>query len=184
MGGADYKVQDALSEELERLEVGATFTVAEFTASTATIFEVSRDEHGTPDAFTWEYGYEDGTLRGQEPDQWSAAMTDPERFYRQVAPEFIVHPPGHPPGGLRALLPGPDEVPVYECQAALKKLLRGAMIESPLVTEYELAVLMRVPAGRTGAGRIALTGHLLFSRGDARGCQPATVPVTIEPTDD
>lgn len=184
MGGADYKVQDALADELERLDVGSTFTVAEFTTDFATIFEISRDEHGTPDAFKWEYPYDDGVLRRQEPDQWSAAMTDPERFYRQVAPEFIVHSPGQPPGGLRGLLPGPDEVPIYECQEPLRKLLRTAMLDSPLVMEYELAVLTQVRPGHTGAARIALTGHPMFARGDVRGCQPATVQVNIEPTDD
>ena len=40
--------QDALSSELGRVTGPATFTVAEFAVGTATIFQVSRDEHGTP----------------------------------------------------------------------------------------------------------------------------------------
>ena len=35
-------------DELARLPGNATFTVAEFAGDTATIFEIYRDEHGTP----------------------------------------------------------------------------------------------------------------------------------------
>ena len=48
--------------ELEGLTGNAAFTVAEFAVDTATIFEISRDEHGTPTSFLWKYRYEDDVL--------------------------------------------------------------------------------------------------------------------------
>ena len=182
----DEEVHDALSGELERLTGNATFMVVEFATETATIFQVCRDEHGTPSAVTWNYRCVDGVrmVADHEPDQWSVTMADPAQFYRRVAARLIVRPRDPLPAGLRNLLPGPYEmpVPVYECREPLKALLRAAMKDSPLVTGYELAVLKRAPDGRTGAERAVLTGYPLFSPGDTRGCR-ATVRVTVEPTD-
>jgi hypothetical protein len=179
----DEEVHDVLCEELERLAGNATFTVAEFAVDAATIFEIFRDEHGTPTAVTWKYAYEDGVLRVDEPDQWSEAMADPGRFCRQVAPRFIVRTPHQLPSGLRDLLSGAQSaVPVYKSLVPLRELLRGAIRESPLLLGYELAVLKRVPPGRTGAGRLYLTGQLLFAPGETSGCQ-VRVRVKCEPTD-
>ena len=61
MGGADStvhhalsedEVQDGLSDELAAAG-NATFTVVEFAVGGATIFEISRDVHGTPTAIRW-----------------------------------------------------------------------------------------------------------------------------------
>jgi hypothetical protein len=190
MGGgesifSDEEVQNALSAELERLTGNGAFTVAEFAADTTTIFEISRDEHGTPRPVLWEYRYDNGELivDDDEPDQWSEAMADPARFYRRVAPKFIVCTADRLPGRLGALLPGPRVVRVYRCRSPLQHLLRAAITESPLVLGYELAVLKRGPAGRTGAGRLAFTGHPLFSPYDTQGSR-VTVRVNVEPTDD
>jgi hypothetical protein len=180
---SDDEVHEALSDELGRLSGSATFTVAEFAAGTASIFEISRDEHGTPAAVRWRYSFEDGALRVEEEDRWSEAMTDRERFHRCVAPKFIVRTPQRLPSGLSDLLSGrPPEVPVYECQASLLELLRAAVMESPLVLGYELAVLRHVPAGRTGAARVVCTGLPLFSPGETQGCQ-VSIRVSCEPTD-
>jgi hypothetical protein len=180
---SDDEVHEALCDELGRLSGSGTFTVAEFAAGTASIFEVSRDEHGTPAAVRWRYSCEGGALRVEEEDRWSEAMADPERFYRCVAPKFIVRTPQPLPSGLRHLLSGPrPEVPVYECQASLLELLRAAVMESPLVLGYELAVLRRVPASRSGAARVVFTGLPLFSPGETQGCQ-VSVRVNCEPTD-
>jgi hypothetical protein len=178
----DNEAQEALSEELGRLTGDATFTVAEFAVDTATIVEVSRDEHGTPVAVRWTYAYQDGVLRADQPDRWSAAMGDPDRFYRHVAPRLIVRTPRQLPRGLRDLLQGPHEVPVYECRAPLGELLRAVMRESPLVLGYELAVLKRGPAGRTGVAELRLSGQSLFSPGETQGGR-VTVRVNVEPTD-
>jgi len=183
MGGDDYKVHNALCDELEQLIGNDTFTVAEFAADAATIFEVHRDEHGTPTAVRWKYAYEDGERRDGKRDQWSEAMADPEAFYRYVAPRLIVRTSHLLPRELGDLLrPDPSEVPVYESQMPLQDMLRAVMRKSPLVMDYELAVLTRVPAGRTGAGRLVLTGHRLFSTGDTRG-DKVRVQVNCEPTD-
>ncbi len=187
MGGpdsalSDDEVHDALSDELGRLTGNATFTIAEFAPDGATIFEVSRDEHGTPTAVRWRYTYADGTLRTDASDQWSEAMADPKMFYRQVAPKFVVCTPRQLPSGLRRLLPGPRGVRVYKCRAPLSELLRAAVRESPLVLGYELAVLRRVPASQNGAARLALTGQMLFPPGETQGCQ-VRVRVNCEPTD-
>jgi hypothetical protein len=179
-GLSDDEVQEALSDELGRLSGRATFTVAEFTASAASIFEVSRDEHGTPAAVRWKYPYSDGALRVEEEDRWSQALADPESFYRCVAPKFIVCAPHGPSGSLSGPHP---EVPVYQCEASLPELLRAAVRESPLVLGYELAVLRRGPASRTGPARLVLTGLPLFSPGETHGRQ-VSIRVTVEPTDD
>jgi hypothetical protein len=179
----DEEVHEALSDELGRLSGSATFTVAEFAVGTASIFEISRDQHGTPTAIRWTYAYTGGALRVEEEDRWSQALADPERFYRCVAPKFIVRAPQRLPTGLSDLLSRPrPEVPVYPCHASLPELLRAAVRESPLVLGYELAVLRRVPAGRTGAARVVLTGLPLFSPGETQGCQ-VTIRVNCEPTD-
>jgi hypothetical protein len=192
----DHEVQDALSGELERLTGDASFIIAEFAADTATIFQVFRDEHGTPRAYTWRYWSDAGADPGigpgpgpgarivaeHDPDPWSVTTADPEQFYRRAAPRFIVCSGDPVASGLRHLLPGPREVPVYQCQSPLKDLLRGAITESPLVLGYELAVLKRGPAGRSGAERPVLAGYPLFEPGDTEGSQ-ATVRVRVEPTD-
>jgi len=184
MGGAEDKVHNALSEKLELLTGNATFRVAEFTADAATIFEAYRDEHGTPAAVTWKYVYTDGERRDGKRDQWSEAMADPETFYRSVAPSLIVQAADELPPELADLLrPDPAEVPVYLCQTSLRTMLRDVMKKSPLVMDYELAVLTRVPADRPGAGRLVLTGRQLFSTGDTQG-DTARIPVNCEPTDE
>jgi hypothetical protein len=180
---SDDEVHEALCDEIGRLSGSATFTVAEFAVGTASIFEISRDEHGTPIAVRWRYPCEDEVLQVEAEDRWSEAMADPERFYRCVAPRFIVRTPQPLPGGLSGLLSGPrPEVPVYTCEAALAELLRAAVRESPLVLGYELAVLKRGPASRTGPARLVLTGQPLFSPGETQGRQ-VSMRVTCEPTD-
>ena len=180
----DQEVQDALSGELERLTGNAAFTVAEFASDTVTIFQVSRDEHGTPTAVTWRYRSDDGAriVAEHEPDPWSVTTADPEQFYRRAAPKFIVCSREPLPSGLRHLLPDPPEVPIYECVPPLRELLRAAMKDSPLVLGYELAVLKRGSVGHPGAERPVLNGYPLFSPGDTRGSQ-ITVRVHVEPTD-
>jgi len=179
----DEEAQDALGDELGRLTGNAAFRVAEFAADAATIFEVSRDEHGTPTAVTWRYPYEGGALQLGMHDEWSQALTDPGRFHRYVAPRLIVRTPHQLPGELRGLLPSPrHEVPVYKCTATLGELLRAAMKESPLLLGYELAVLKHSPAGQTGAARVVLTGLPLFSPGETSGRQ-VRIRVRCEPTD-
>lgn len=180
----DQEVQDALSGELERLTGDAAFTVAEFAADAATIFQVYRDEHGTPTAITWRYWSDAGAriVAEHEPDPWSMTTADPEQFYRRAAPRFIVCTADPLSGGLRGLLPGPRKVPVYQCESPLRDLLLSAMRDSPLVLGYELAVLKRGPTGHPGAERPVLTGYPLFEPGDTRGSQ-ASVRVRVEPTD-
>jgi hypothetical protein len=179
----DDEVHEALCDELGRLSGSATFTVAEFGAGTASIFEVSRDEHGTPAAVRWKYACTGGELRVDEEDRWSQALADPDRFYRSVAPKFIVRTPQPLPSGLSGLLTGPrPEVPVYTCQASLLELLRAAVVQSPLVLGYELAVLRRGAARRGGPARAALTTLPLFKPGETQGCQ-VSIRVNVEPTD-
>jgi hypothetical protein len=182
---SDDDVHEALSDELGRLSGRATFTVAEFAAGAVSIFEVSRDEHGTPAAVRWRYACQDGALQAEEDDRWSAAMADPESFDRSVAPRLIVRTPQPLADGVSSLLSGlRPEVPVYTCRASLPELLRAAVRESPLVLGYELAVLKRVQDGPAGpARRLVLTGQPLFSPGETQGRQ-VSIRVTCEPTDD
>ena len=178
------EIREVLSGELGRCTGNDTFTIAEFAGGTATIFEISRDEHGTPTAVRWEYPYRGGALDVVKPDRWSAAMADPALFYPQVSPQFIVATSQRLDGGLRGLLPGPrHQVPVYTCATPLKELLRAVVREDPIPLGYELAVLRRVPAGHTGAGRLYLTGIPLFQPGETQGCRQP-IRVTCEPTDD
>jgi hypothetical protein len=184
-GLLDDEAQDALIHGIERLTGRAAFTVAEFAADGATIFEVERDQHGTPAPLWWKYRCENGALVVDDPgaSRWSAAMTSPDRFFRQVAPRFIVCAPGPLPVELRNLMHGHPEVPIYTCAKRLRQLLMAALKESPLVLGYELAVLQRVPASRSAPEQLILTGHPLFSPGDSRGAG-YKVRVDVEPTDD
>jgi hypothetical protein len=168
MIGDDEKVHGALCDELARLTGNARFTVAEFGATGATVFRVRRDEHGTPQP----------KLRRLT----AADMAGHDAFYRDYAPAFIAATSASLPAEVRALLPGADGVPVYDCPTPLETHLLAAIRDSPLVLGYELAVLKRVPAGRSGAGHIYLSGHHLFPPGVRRGDR-VKVTVRCEPTD-
>lgn len=179
----DEEVQDALRDQLGRLTGSAAFRIAELAVDSATIFEISRDEHGTPMAVTWNYPYEGGVLRVWEPDRWSDAMTDPESFHRDIAPRFIVRTLHQLPNELRSLLRSPlCQVPVYECEAPLGELVRAAITQSPLQLGYELAVLKQVPASRMGPARLVLTGLPLFPPGETSG-RRVGIRIKCEPTD-
>lgn len=168
MIGAEDEVHDALSDELARLGGNARFTVAEFGADGPTVWRVYRDENGTP--------------RAEQPRVRASAMRDPDAFYREVDPAFIVRTAAALPDDLLGLLPGTRGVPVYECRTPLEDQVREAIRDSPLVLGYELAVLRQVPSGRPDAGRLVLAGHQLFPPGVTRGHR-AVVRVRCEPTD-
>jgi hypothetical protein len=168
MIGAEDEVGDALSDELARLSGNARFTVAEFGAIGPTIWRVYRDENGTP--------------RAEQPRVRASALKDPDAFYREVDPAFIVRTAASLPDDLLRLLPGARGVPVYECRTPLEDQVREAIRDSPLVLGYELAVLKQVPAGRPDAGRLALAGHQLFPPGVTQGHR-AVARVRCEPTD-
>jgi hypothetical protein len=168
MIGAEDEVRDALSDELARLSGNARFTVAEFAAIGPTIWRVYRDENGTP--------------RAEQPRVRASALKDPDAFYREVDPAFIVRTAASLADELLRLLPGARGVPVYECQTPLEDQVREAIRDSPLVLGYELAVLRQVPAGRPDAGRLVLAGHQLFPPGVTQGHR-AVIRVRCEPTD-
>ena len=168
MIGAEDEVRDALSDELARLTGNARFAVAEFGAIGPTIWRVYRDENGTP--------------RAEQPRVRASTLKDPDAFYREVDPAFIVRTAADLPDDLLRLLPGERGVPVYECRTPVEDQVREAIRDSPLVLGYELAVLRPVPAGRPDAGRLVLTGHQLFPPGVTQGHQ-AVCHVRCEPTD-
>lgn len=168
MIGAEDEVRDALSDELARLTGNTRFTVVEFGVIGPTIWRVFRDANGTP--------------RAEQPRVHAAALKDPDAFYREVNPAFIVRTAVSLPDELLVLLPGARGVPVYECRTPLEDQVREAIRDSPLVLGYELAVLKQVPAGRPDAGRLVLTGHQLFPPGVTQGHR-AVVRVRCEPTD-
>lgn len=168
MIATDEEVHDALSDELARLTGNARFTVAEFGATGSTIWRLYRDENGTP--------------RAEQPRVRPAVMKDPDAFYREVDPAFIVRTADDLPDDLLGLLSGDRGVPVYECPTSLEDQVREAIRDSPLMLGYELAVLRQVPAGRPDAGRLILTGHQLFPPGVTAGHR-AVVRVRCEPTD-
>jgi hypothetical protein len=167
MFGAEEEVHDALSDGLARLTGDTWFTAAELGAGGATIWRLYRDENGTP--------------RAEQPRIRAAVMKDPEAFYREVDPAFVVRTAASLPEDLLGLLPGPRGVPVYQCRTPLEDQVREAIRTSPLVSGYELAVLRQVPDGRPDAGRLVLTGHPLFPPGVTKGHR-AVVRVRCEPT--
>lgn len=162
----DY-VQNALSDELARLTPDTRFTVIELGAGGATVIRVYRDRNGTPQA--------------EEPRLSASARADPDAFYREVSPAFIARTSASLPDELRDLLRGSGGVRVYDCQSSLKDHIRAAIRDSPLVLGYELAVLKRVPDGRSGAGNLYVAGQQLFPPGASRG-QQTPIRVRIEPT--
>jgi len=168
MIGAEDEVRDALSDELARLTGNARFAVAEFGMIGLTIWRVYRDENGTP--------------RAEQPRVGASALKDPDAFYREVDPAFVVRTAATLPDELLRLLPGARGVPVYECRTPLEEQVREAIRDSPLVLGYELAVLKQVPPGRQDAGRLVLSGHQLFPPGVTQGHR-AAVRVRCEPTD-
>jgi hypothetical protein len=168
MIGDDDKVHGALGDELARLTGNASFTLAEFAANGVTVFRVRRDEHGTP--------------RPKLRRLAAADLADRDAFYRDYAPAFIAATSASLPAAVGDLLSSADGMPVYDCPTPLETHLLAAIRDSPLVLDYELAVLKRVPAGRSGAGRIYLSGHHLFSPGVRRGDR-VKVTVRCEPTD-
>src|ERR1700744_3710795 len=169
MIGAEDEVRDALSDELARLTGNDRFAVAEFGVIGPTIWRVYRDENGTP--------------RAEQPRVRASTLKDPDAFYREVDPAFIVRTAADLPDDLLRLLPGERGVPVYECRTPVEDQVREAIRDSPLTRGYELAVLKQVPAGRPDAGRLVLTGHQLFPPGVTKGHRVA-VRVRCEPTDD
>ncbi|HXT88536.1 MAG TPA: hypothetical protein VN714_04685 [Trebonia sp.] len=168
MIGAEDEVRDALSDELAQLTGNTTFTVVEFGSAGATIWRLYRDENGTP--------------RAEQPRVRQSVLKDPEAFYREVNPVFIMRTAAVLPDNLFELLTAARGVPVYECHASLEAQVRRAITESPLVLGYELAVLKEVPAGRPDAGRLVLAGYPLFPPGVTQGYRTA-VRVHCEPTD-
>lgn len=164
---ADDEVRDALSDELVRLTGNNGFTIVEFDAADATIWQFYRDQNGTPQA---------ERTRAPRP-----ILNDPDIFYRKFYPAFIVRTSGVLPESLYRLLTAARGVPVYECQASLEAEIREAISNSPLVRGYELAVLRQVPGGRPDAGRLILTGHHLFPPGVTKGHR-ASVRVRCEAT--
>ena len=168
MIGAEDEVRDALADELARLTGNTRFTVAEFAAPGATIWRLYRDENGTP--------------RAEQPRVRASALNDPDAFYREVNPAFIVRTAADLPEDLFRLLPGARGVPVFECRTPLEDQVREAIRDSPLALGYELAVLRQLPAGRPDAGQIVLAGHQLFPPGVTQGHR-TVVPVRCEPTD-
>src|ERR1700722_20187488 len=134
MIGAEDEVHDALSDELARLTGNARFTGAELGRMGAPMGRVPRDGTGTP--------------RAEQPRVRASALQDPDAFYREVDPAFIVRTAADLPADLLRLLPGERGVPVYECRTPVEDQVREAIRDSPLVLGYELAVLRQVPAGR------------------------------------
>lgn len=168
MIGAEDEIHDALSEELDRLNGKSRFTVVEFGATGATIWRLYRDENGTP--------------RAEQPRVRPSALKDPDLFYRDVDPAFIVRTAVVLPDNLSDLLTAARGVPVYECRTPLEDQVRKAITSSPLIQGYELAVLKQVATGRPDAGRLVLTGHQLFPPGVSQGHR-SVVRVRCEPTD-
>lgn len=162
------EVYRALSGGIARLTGKKALTIVEFLApERAVVWHVRRDENGTPTA----------THRPVE----TAVLHDPDAFSRLVGPGFIVRTGGGPAEEPPVLLPGPSQVPAYECRTPLDQMLREAIRVSPLVSAYELALLDESPGGHSGAGRLELTGQPLFPIGASHGDR-TQVRVHVEPT--
>jgi hypothetical protein len=169
MSGDEDAVHEALSAGLKQLSGSNKLTVAQFGADEQpVVWQVYRDENGTPKAVRL-------FVR-------PAVLRNPNAFYSEIKPAFIVRTSTSLSDELVALLPGSRRVPVFECQTSLEEQLREAIRISPLVLGYELAVLRQVPDGRPDAGSLALAGHLLFPVGLGYGDQ-VKVRVRCEPTD-
>lgn len=168
MIGAEDEVHDTLSDELTRITGNSAFIIAEFGIMGATIWRLYRDENGTP--------------RAEQPRVSQSVMKDPDAFYRDVDPVFIVRTSAALPDYLFDLLATARGVPVYECRTPLEDQIRRAITDSPLVLGYELAVFKQVPPGRPDGGRLVLAGHQLFPPGVTAGYR-AVVRVRCEPTD-
>jgi hypothetical protein len=161
MSREDDPVDHALAAALAELTEGAVFNVAEFGIDGVVVWEVGRDDNGTPQA------------RQRSPLPASPA-TDPEIFYEQRLAPLIG-------GGSRLLIvcstadERPNDMfemltrarrdaPVYSSATPLAGHLRDVIRDSPLTRWYELVLLRQ-----TRSRRLRMDGHPLFPPGAQRG---------------
>jgi hypothetical protein len=174
MSGTDDEINQedevyrALSEGIARITPRTKLTIAEFRAGArAEAWHVRRDENGTPTADRWPIE--------------TAVLRDPDAFYRQVRPAFIVRTGGNSPEDPSAQLLRSRQLPGYECQTPLDQILREAIRVSPLVAAYELALLDLASDRHHGDGRLELAGLPLFPIGASHG-DKTQFQVRVEPT--
>lgn len=158
-------LDEALEAEIARLAEGASFTIAEFGVDGAVVWEVSRDQNGTPRA-----------------SRHLPSGSDPGRHYqRPGSPLLIVHsaPAEQQSAMLRRARP---DAHVCSGPGPVAEHLREAIRDSALTRPYDLVVLRPSRSGRLG-----MDGRLLFPRGARRGysqhlrirCEPGGARGTV-----
>lgn len=179
VGGEEYPQRGTpigeLADELARLCTGEVLTIAEFSMDGIVIWEVQRDQVGTPHCRYWPIV--------SWPDDGSVP-TD------EKLDEIIQTRPGSSLILASGLLREPyatlfdrfsfsrGGVPSFRCTSSLAGMLRHVLIHDPLVQWYELVTLQRTPSGPP-----ILKGHLLFPPGAKRG-DKETFRIRCEPADE
>jgi len=173
MGGdlGDEALASGLADEVRDLAKGRTLRIAQFTADGLVLWDVRRDDAGTPHAYSWPaLPWSDfldlDVLSGPELNR-AARPGDGGRMV------LVCSSPDHSYAHRAYELLGRDHgrAPAFRYLGSLGDLLHRVMAASPLTQWYELVVLRRTPSGR-----VILTGAQLFPPGARRGeRQPFTI---------
>jgi hypothetical protein len=154
----------SLTEEVRDLAKGSSLRIVQFTADGLVLWDVRRDEAGTPHAYSWPaLPWSDfldlDVLSGPELNRAARpgdggrmilVCSAPDHSYARRAYELLARDHGR--------------APASRYLGSFDELLHRVMAASPLTQWYELVVLRR-----TSSGRIMLTGAQLFPPGSRRG---------------
>ena len=173
--GSNDALRAALTTEVARLGDGDgdQFSVAVFGADGITIWLVTRDDNGTPQARRL-------TLT-------TGPVIDPQDFYAsRLAPRLgdsrLLIAVGRPEESQAAVLGhlrGASGAPAFDCYEPFEDLLRHAIKSSPLTRWYDLIVL-----SETADGQLRLDSQPLFQPGATSGDQTDPLSIRCEPGDD
>jgi hypothetical protein len=178
MGGdLEYEALfDGLAEDIRGLAGGRSLRIVQFTADGLVLWNVRRDEAGTPHASFW------------PPLPWSDfldldVLSGPElnRAIRPGDGSRLVLVCGAPDDSYarrayELMARDHSRAPTFVYRGSLEELLRNVLVAIPLIHWYELVVLRRTPSGR-----VELTGVQLFPPGARRG-EKQSFTVRCEPS--
>jgi hypothetical protein len=171
----DDLVRRALDREIGKLQARESFHVVEFGVEGVIIWEIGRDNNGTPRAEHWPpraIDAEDPSEFRRLPAVRRSAARGPVIFVRS-SPDLISRELF---AIFRELVPNME---VIDCIVAFEDVLRASIKESPLISDYELVLLKK-----TKTGRLDLEPVRLFTQGQRQADRSRTIRVKCARGDD
>jgi hypothetical protein len=170
--GDDDELRDVLDDVIARLHDGDDAKVAAFEDNGIAVWDVARDENGTPQA--------------RQTVLATAFVADPEAFYSErLAPSLgdslslvVRGAPDESHAAVFRLLRAARQAPAFDCQGPFADLLREAIGNSRLTRSYDLVVLTEEPGGRLQVSR-----QPLFQPGAVGGDRAERFHIRCAPTD-